>query len=46
MFLAVDASDSACPIEAWDAMNGEGFKRVADSLAAFKRLLRKKRPSA
>jgi len=45
MFLAVDASDAKCPVEAWDAMNGEGFKRVAESLAAFKKLLRKKQDS-
>src|SRR5262245_39145115 len=44
MFLAVDTSASQCPVDAWDAMNGEGWKRVADSLAAFKTLLRKKRP--
>src|SRR5688572_16484606 len=46
MFLAVDASDAACPVDAWDAMNGEGWKRVADSLAAFAMLLSKKRPKA
>jgi hypothetical protein len=45
MFLAVDASDPKGPVDAWDAMNGEGWKRVADSLAAFKALLKKKRPS-
>ena len=42
MFLAVDAK---CRVEAWDAMNGEGFKRVSESLDAFKQLLRKKRPA-
>jgi hypothetical protein len=44
MFLAVDARDPRCPVDAWDAMNGEGWKRVADSLTAFKALLKKTRP--